>query len=124
MNKLKPFLLLALVFFAGIAIGVAGTRIAVRHFVRQAIQHPEIIRGKIERDLTRKLRLDPQQRLKVREILIGSHDKLKSLRQEFRPRFVVIVQSAQDEISTVLTPEQQKKFEQLRTENAIFLQPR
>ncbi len=124
MNKLKPVLLLALVFFAGIAIGVAGTRIAVRHFVRQAIQHPEIIRGKIERDLTRKLRLDPQQRLKVREILIGSHDKLKALRQEFRPRFAVIVQGAQDEISAVLTPEQQKKFEQLRAENAVFLPPR
>ena len=122
MNKWKVWLLLALVFFAGFAGGMAVTRVQVRHFVRQAIANPEVVRVRIERDLNRNLRLNRKQREQVRQILADSHRQLQELRRDYQPRFGAITQSARQEIAAVLTPEQREKFEQYQRENRTILQ--
>ena len=122
MKTLKVCLVLALVFIAGVAGGVVATRIAIRHYVQNAIQNPEVIRLRIERQMTRKLNLNARQRVEVGRILLNAHEHLKSLRQEFQPQLVDVAQKARGEISAVLTPEQQKKFEEFQAENQRFLQ--
>ena len=123
MKLFKSLLLLALVFFAGIVVGVVGTRAVVRHFVREAIVHPEKMQAVIERNLTRKLRLDNGQQVKLHQILTGAHAQLKELRGEYQPQFFAVVSNASQQISVMLTPEQQARFEKLQAENHPLLQP-
>src|SRR5215475_840663 len=111
MKTLKVWLVLLLVFLAGFAGGVVATRIVVRKIVQTAIRHPELVRHRIELSLDRRLRLDPQQREQVGQILAETQDRLKALRKEFQPQFADIMQETRGKISAVLTPEQQQKFD-------------
>jgi Spy/CpxP family protein refolding chaperone len=122
MKNLKSILLLALVFFAGVVIGVVATRSVVRHVVREAILHPEKAQAVIERSLTRKLRLDNGQQVKLHQILSDAHGQLKDLRQQYRPQLVEIFSNANGQIIALLTPEQQARFEKLKLENHPLLQ--
>lgn len=124
MKRFQPWLLLILVFLAGLALGVVGTRATVRHFVYQAARDPEVMREMIEKRVSRRLRLDPQQQAKVREILVRKQAELKDLRSEFQPRFLSIMDAGKAEIESALTPEQRQRFEQLQQENRQWWQPR
>jgi hypothetical protein len=121
MKKLKPWLVLALVFLAGATFGVVATRVAVRHFVQRVITRPEMLRERIEADLTRRLRLDSAQRAKMHASLVRAHERMKELRQDFQPRLEVILGDAREEISMVLKPDQREKFEKFREENHHLL---
>jgi len=124
MKRAKPILLLLLVFIAGAFTGVVATRAAVRSFVRKAILNPEFLRQTSERDLTRKLSLDPDQQAKVHAILLHTQEDLHGLRNEFLPRLGTTIERTNTAISAVLTAEQQKKFERIRAENREFWAPR
>jgi Spy/CpxP family protein refolding chaperone len=121
MKTFKSLLLLALVFFAGIVVGVVGTRIAVRQVVQQAVLHPERVQVVIERNIARRLQLDNEQRVKLHEILSDAHGQLKDLRLEYQPQFILIVNNAEEQITAILTPEQQARFEKLKEENRPLL---
>jgi len=117
MKLFKSLLLLALVFFAGIVVGVVGTRTVVRHVVRETIMHPEKMQSVMERNLTRKLQLDNGQQVKLHQILSDAHAQLKDLRREYQPQFFEILSNAGGQITAILTPEQQARFEKLKKEN-------
>ena len=121
MKTSKVWLLVALIFLAGFAGGIVTTRIVVRRVLQRVIAHPELIRIRIERELDRKLDLDAGQRAKVGRILAGTHEQLKALRGEFQPRFAAIVQDTRSQISVLLTPEQQRKFERYQAEHSYLL---
>jgi hypothetical protein len=122
MKNLKSILLLALVFFAGLVIGVVGTRAVVRHIVNTAILHPEKVQAVMERKLTRNLRLDNGQQVKLRQILSDAHAQLQDLRQQYRPQLTGVFSNANAQINSMLTPEQQARFEKLKSENRPLLQ--
>lgn len=117
MKRFKPWLVLALVFITGMIVGVVATRIAVRHFVKVAIAQPDRLRDRIEQNMTRRLSLTAEQRVKVHASLVQAHERVRALRTEMQPRFTVILTETRDDIATVLTPEQREKFAQLRREN-------
>jgi Spy/CpxP family protein refolding chaperone len=123
MKTFKLLLLVGLVFLAGVVAGVVGTRIAIRHWMRSAIQQPEMVQTLIERRLKWQLRLDASQQAQVHQILADARGRLKGLRQEYRPQVVLIVSNVDVEISALLTPAQQKRFEKMKQENRAFLQP-
>ena len=123
MKTFKLVLLIGLVFLAGIAAGVVGTRIAVRYWVRSAIERPQMVQTLIERRLNRRLRLDADQQAQVHKILTDTRSQLKSLRQEYRPQVILIVSNADAQISGLLTPAQQARYEKVKRENRIFLRP-
>jgi cell division protein FtsL len=123
MKKLKPLLLVLLIFVAGFAAGVVTTRVAVRRFVQRAIAQPELMREKIQQDLTRKLQLDAGQQDKVKKILATAHARIQAARQEVQPQFIGAVRDAAGEINAVLTPEQRERFAQYRAANARFFAP-
>ncbi len=123
MKTFKLLLLIGLVFLAGVVAGVVGTRIAIRHWVRSAIQRPQMVQTLVERRLKWQLRLDANQQAQVHQILTGARGQLKGLRQEYRPQVVLIVSNADVEISALLTPAQQGRFEKMKRESREFLQP-
>ena len=120
MKYLKPIVLLLLVFLAGISVGVVGTRYEIRRSIRQAVRQPELVRLRIERDLTRDLNLDPAQQAKLDEILVNTQQQVATARQERQPRFRAILAETQKRISEILTPEQRQKFEKLQAEYGLF----
>ncbi len=123
MKRCKPWLVIALVFLAGVVFGVVATRVVVRHIVRTAIAQPQTVHDRIERDLNRRLKLTDEQRPKVHAALVQAHERLQALRQDFQPRFVLIITQAQQEVSAVLTPEQRERFEQFKQETRPFWRP-
>lgn len=124
MKKLKPWLVIALVFVTGFVAGVVVTRGVTRHFVQQAVANPDRVRDLIERRLATRLKLDAAQSARVHAILMESQQQLRELRGEFAPRFTDILTNAGTQISATLTDEQRRKFEQFRAENRELWQPR
>jgi Spy/CpxP family protein refolding chaperone len=122
MKTFKSLLLVALVFLAGAVAGVVGTRAVVRHVVREVIAHPETVPPRVERNLAFRLRLDSGQRVKLHEIMSGTHGQLKDLRQEYRPRVILVLSNANNQITALLTPEQLARFEKWKKENHPLLE--
>jgi Spy/CpxP family protein refolding chaperone len=123
MTRLKPWLLLLLVFLAGVAAGSFGTRIFVRHTFKSWTRNPEAMRERVEEDLVRELDLTSEQQEKVHDILTDSHERMKALRDEFHPRFAEIMDSSEKRIRATLTPEQQEHFEQFLKEKKQLWRP-
>jgi Spy/CpxP family protein refolding chaperone len=120
-KTLKVIGLLALVFVAGFAGGVVATRMMVRQMADAAAHPVGSSAGKVEANLDRKLRLTDEQRQKIHEILKTSREKLRDVREEFQPQFNAIVFDARTNISAVLKPEQERRFEQFLADNRQFL---
>ena len=120
MKRIKPWLVLALVFMAGLVLGVVATRIAVRKFVQTAITQPDKLRDRIELRMSRRLALTPEQREKVHTALRQAQERIQALRAENQPRFNLILTDTRDDIAAVLTPEQKEKFAQFRREHQQF----
>jgi hypothetical protein len=123
MKTFKLLALVMLVFLAGVAAGVVGTRLVIRHWVNTAVQRPENFQLLLERNLRRQLRLDARQRVEVHRILTDTRVQLRDLRQEYRPQVVAVLTNTEAQISAILTPEQQARFEEMQQQNQHFLQP-
>jgi len=123
MKAFKLSLLLALVFLAGVMAGVVGTRIAIRHWVNTAIQRPQNFQMLLERNLRWRLHLDARQRVEVHRILTDTRIQLRDLRQEYRPQVVAVLTNTEAQISAILTPEQEARFEKMQQENRRFFPP-
>jgi len=123
MKTFKLLLLVGLVFLAGVVAGVVGTRLAIRHWMRSALQRPQMVQVLIERRLNGQLHLDANQQAQVHRILTDARGQLRGLRQEYRPQVVLIISNADVEISALLTPAQQEQFEQMKQRNRSLLQP-
>ena len=125
MKSFKVIGLLALVFIAGFAGGVVATRVMVRRMVVTAMAHPEqtheVARVRVERNLDRKLRLNPPQRDQVHKILKESRDKVRVVREEFQPQINAIMLDTRTNISAILTSNQQKSFNEFLADNRPFL---
>jgi len=120
MKYFKPIIVLFLVFTAGISIGVVGTRYVVKRNIRQAITRPELVRLRVEHELTRELSLTPEQQTKLDGILTGLQQDIAKARKERMPRIRPIFAEAQSRINEILTPDQLEKFERYQTEYGFF----
>jgi len=65
------------------------------------------------------LKLDPEQKTKVHEILADSQKQLRPLRMES----MNILSNAQVKISDILTEEQRRQFDKMREETPNILRP-
>ena len=123
MKTLKLSLLIALVFLAGVAAGVVGTRMAIRHWINTAVQRPQNFQMLLERNLRWRLHLDAQQRVEAHRILTNARVQLRDLRQQYRPQVIAVLTNTETQISAILTPEQEARFEQMQRENQRFFPP-
>jgi uncharacterized membrane protein len=124
MKSVKPWLLLLLVFLAGAAVGVIGTRVVVRHVLKRVMANPDLVWTRIERALAADLKLNPEQRVKVRQVLSETQNQVRDLRIEFQPRFLSIVEKARTELAAALTPEQRARLDQLLQERERLWKPK
>ena len=117
MKNWKSYALLALMFFAGLAVGVVGTRLVVRRVVQQALSQPEKLQSLMEHNLTRRLGLDNGQQVKLHGILTDARGQLAGLRKQIQPQRAEILGTADQQISALLTPEQQVRYERFKERN-------
>ena len=107
--QLKRVTAFVLILFAGVMIGVMGTRIAFRALLAKALEKPSIVSEKFDASL-KKLTLLPEQEQKVAQILKEFHDQRQNLRAEFQPRLRKILTDTRQGILAELTHEQQIEF--------------
>lgn len=121
MSAWKPALALLLVFFAGIVVGVVGTRVVVRRVVQDYLNNPAsarvVVGNQVFKRLVQELQLGPVQRPRVREVLSEMQGQLKLIRDETQPRRAQVFSNAEDQINLILRPAQREKFQTLIQEN-------
>jgi Spy/CpxP family protein refolding chaperone len=98
------FLIAALL--AGLALGFAGTTTAYRY---GWLHQPG--GGPVER-MSRDLGLTPSQREQVAEVMEDTRARVGHLRREFQKQRRKVLLNAYIEIRALLTPDQQKRFDQ------------
>ena len=63
---------------------------------------------------SRELRLTPDQKEKVAQILESKRQQIAALRDQIRPRFEEVRNTSKAEIQKLLSPDQQQRFEKLQ----------
>lgn len=96
-------------FALGIAAGWWATRedLLPRHLGRQERYQRMLHR------FTSQLKLTPEQKTEVEAFLQEKQKKMEELRAQMRPQYEEARRSTQAKIRRLLTPEQQKKFDQM-----------
>jgi Spy/CpxP family protein refolding chaperone len=103
---------LLVTFLAGAVVGAAADRILLIH--RGGAAMPPHAATMMLNRLDRRLDLTDTQRAQVGEILNRRHARMNALWTAVRPRVQQEIAAANDEITRLLTPEQRKKFEELK----------
>jgi Spy/CpxP family protein refolding chaperone len=113
-SKLKPWLVLAVIFIAGILTGVGLTIGLGPHFKHPPGQHGS--KDHLFDFLTQRLKLTADQQAKVQPITADAEAKLHSLHHEELERGSQIFKAMDDQISALLTPQQQAELQQVESE--------
>lgn len=111
-GKARALLLLVSALILGIGLGLAGSAWAGDRWLNgpHAGRAP---RGYLHK-LTRALELTPVQRDSVAAVLERYGPRMDSVWAEVRPRFETVRAEMRSEIERQLTPEQKRKFEEMR----------
>ncbi len=120
MKTWKVILATLVIFLAGFGSGMVLTRkgwlgkIVNRTKTSEAppgswmMQRPEFVHW-----MARALELNPKQKERVEEIMRSSQERLKPLRELIDPVMQEELKRTREEVNKELTPEQQKKFEEM-----------
>jgi Spy/CpxP family protein refolding chaperone len=130
MNRWIAIVAVAALFLSGISIGALAVVLLGHHWaesesasgggpgsgpgmmMRSPMPPPEIF---IEH-LARQLGLDDDQKAKIQSILAESEERSNEIRREIRPRLEAQIEETHRRIGELLTPDQRRKFEDLRRE--------
>ena len=121
-NPLKWKLAFAflLVFVAGVTTGGLLTTLHMqRHFLGPP--HSGEVGDRMREHLRRVLDLTPEQAVKIAPIVDATSAKLESIRVETAQRVRDAMEESERQISPQLTPEQQKKLQELKLEHRKVL---
>jgi uncharacterized membrane-anchored protein YhcB (DUF1043 family) len=124
MKNFRLWLVLLLVFTAGVVAGTVVTRAVNRKYIHQAVADPNRVREAVARRLFSRLDLQPEQRREVGVILRETQVELRDLRTNYVPRFLIVMSNAESRVNATLTPEQKEKFRKFREENRQLWMPR
>ena len=97
-------------FLAGILVGILGT-----HLVMRGGRHipPRAAHFLAER-LDRRLDLTDEQEKKIEEVIARRHARMNAIWESARPRIHDEIEATNNEIASILTPEQRVKFEAIK----------
>lgn len=102
--KLKPWLLLALIFVAGGVTGACLTVALGRHFDRPP--GPDQIKSLMQMRLVSRLGLTPDQQVKVKPILEEAAFRIQGVHRDELGQMKQIIEEMNRKIAPLLTPEQ------------------
>ena len=108
-NRWQVRIAATIIFVLGFAAGILALNV-YRGWARHATPHNRID------ELSEKLKLNPDQKAQVEEILGDTREQLRAVRRESEPRVNEIRRQADGRLQTVLTPEQWQQFQKLRDE--------
>jgi Spy/CpxP family protein refolding chaperone len=111
---LKPWLILATIFIAGMAAGGALTFALSAHFMHPPDEAK--MQGNLMNFLTRRLDLTPDQQAKIQPIVVDATTQLRSLHREEIDHGAKIMKEADDKIAAILTPQQQAELQVIEKE--------
>lgn len=106
-------LIAVLIFVSGLIVGAGGATFAIIRHAQQRMRHPEYMPERTVNFLRWKLGLTDEQAAKIEQILREGQAGFQSIRRDFEPRVDAELERARVRISAVLTPEQQKKWEEI-----------
>ncbi|HEX8899040.1 MAG TPA: hypothetical protein VF751_10100 [Chthoniobacterales bacterium] len=115
--KWKLGLAILLVFVAG---GMTGAFFGVhhlRHHLMLGPPHSGDVPDRMREHLRRTLDLTAEQEKKIGPIVDATSAKLESIRVETAERVRVVMEESKKEVAPLLTPEQQKKLDNLESEH-------
>jgi len=112
-NKYKLWVTVSLivVFALGVAVGIFGGRMFLEKKKPGPPQRQEPF--PTMEVISKELQLTPQQEGQIREIFKRSEERFESFRKEVHGRLAELRQQLKTEMDNVLTPEQQKKMQEL-----------
>ncbi|MCE0483082.1 MAG: hypothetical protein LV479_02455 [Methylacidiphilales bacterium] len=113
----KPGLALSLIFVVGMITGGALTlAFAPAFFLRPPPPGEAQIKNHLIGYLTRRLDLTPDQQAKIKPILADAARQMQGVHREEVGRISQILEKANAQIATILTPEQQARLQKLQKE--------
>lgn len=107
----RSWLLLFVIFAAGIAIGAAGAMKFIHYRVRALLLHPDQVPDQIVEVLRHRLSLTEPQTRQVADIIRRRHAALEQLRAEVSPRVVVELTQLRTEVGALLTADQLPRWQ-------------
>ncbi len=114
MKRWKLWVALILVFASGFIFGGVGSLMWVRHRIAHAAENDgRGIRWVVVHKLAHDLDLTSDQKAVAETAVMHAQENFRALRQEIRPQIRQIVEETKLEIKPCLTPEQQKKLDEL-----------
>ncbi len=106
-----------LVFFLGVLAGGIGVYRFHRHRMDRFFRgEPGAVSGFLVHRLARQLDLDASQRTRVEAVVRQTHEEMREVRQQFRPRLDELVEKGRREIRAELRPDQQARFDRIVAE--------
>nr|WP_320048196.1 hypothetical protein [uncultured Desulfuromonas sp.] len=117
MTRWKLWIVMVVVFVAGIAVGIGGTGLFLRYKVTSVIeQGAPAISQLLAQRLSSRLDLSDAQEKQLESTLNRAQQELGEIRSTIRPGVQRVVRQTVQEIRSDLTPAQQQEFD-------IFIQP-
>lgn len=107
--------ILALMFVAGLAVGLAVERYTVHRGAGEAGEQHRDRRTTIER-FADDLGITPEQQEHIDPILVETRERMSAVFDRVRPEWEAVVDSARARIEAVLTPEQVERYRALLEE--------
>jgi hypothetical protein len=119
MKRFRGCLVVAFIFFCGFLVGgflgfVAGSVGTVHRIVKGG---PGAIREVVMDRAVHELKLKPEQKMRVRQIVDETGAELNAATAEVRPKVEEILGRSEDRIREVLDEKQRKKFDLFVTES-------
>jgi len=108
-NKWQVRVAAAIIFVLGFAAGILALNV-YRGLARN------VGPGNRFEELSERLKLTPEQKVKVQEIFSDTREQLRAVRMESEPKVNEIRRQADGRLQTVLTPEQWQQFQKMKDE--------
>lgn len=115
--KWKVGLAFLLVFVAGGMTGAFFGVHHIRHHIMLGPPHSGDVPDRMREHLRRTLGLSAEQEKKIAPIVDATSAKLEAIRVETAERVRTVMEDSKKEVAPLLTPEQQKKLDQLESEH-------
>ena len=108
-NKWQVRVAAAIIFVLGFTAGILALNV-YRGLARDGG------RGNRFEELAERLKLTPEQKVRVQEIFNDTREQLRAVRSESEPKVEEIRRQADGRLQTVLTPEQWQQFQKIKDE--------
>jgi hypothetical protein len=101
------------IFGAGVGTGGVGTILLLQRIFTTPIATQRWVDDKLA-DLDRKLKLSPEQKAKIRPIIVAAAERLRAIGGETSDKIIATAEQAHADVAKELTPEQNVEFNKLR----------